>query len=356
MKLGFINGLRGLAILGVVFHHLAFPSFSYGGSGEMSIVDLIASSGWLGVNLFFFLSGFVLFLPYVRGQRTLQETRDFLNFYDRRFRRLYPLYVLVAFVSLLFVYKGDSGHRWALDFLFVTFPFRESTFMPGPNWVLWSIGVEIWFSLLFPFAALAVKRYGFGRAFLIGIPISLVVRLVGQRYFGTRETGDILNFVSDSVFGRFDDFLFGMYAAHGFFFKPANESHRRYLYLAASLGCIAVTVVLWALWWRQELPEWSAAFYSLFLNVGLLLFTTRVADELVGIRRFLEIQALQMLGLMCYSLYVWHGIIAAKLAPHSTVLSYGSYVIILLFMSLLTYRFVEFGHEVKWRKLLPSGG
>ena len=347
VKIDFINGLRGIAIMGVVFHHCFFSSFKYGEGYPLHIADIVASSGWLGVNLFFFLSGFVLYLPYVQGHRSFNAKMDILDFYKRRFLRLYPLYILIAFIALVFFYNGRDAKSWVLKFFFVTFPFKESTFSPSPNWVLWSIGVEFWFSIAFPWIAICIKRFHFSKIFLICIPASLSIRLIGELYFSTREMGNILNFVSDSVFGRFDDFLFGMYAAKNFVAVKVRD-RPQYLTAAISSLCIITTLYLWAFWWRKDIPLWSAAFFSLFINVGLLLFITRVVQSFSAARWLLSFSALQMLGLMCYSIYLWHMIILNRIG-----LSYY-YPLVVLFLSALTYRYVEFGAERNWKKLLPA--
>jgi peptidoglycan/LPS O-acetylase OafA/YrhL len=53
------------------------------------------------VNLFFILSGFVLFLPYAAGQRVMASWADVRHFYGRRFLRLMPLYYFAAVVILV---------------------------------------------------------------------------------------------------------------------------------------------------------------------------------------------------------------------------------------------------------------
>src|SRR5690349_10921917 len=87
-RLGVINGLRGLAILAVMAHH--FKSHlepligPYLPGTSLSLSPLIAN-GWTGVNLFFILSGFVLFLPYASGTRAMTSVHDAVTFYRHRF-------------------------------------------------------------------------------------------------------------------------------------------------------------------------------------------------------------------------------------------------------------------------------
>src|ERR1700689_3768513 len=94
-KLEVINGLRGFAILAVIWHHLFGLYFKPGSSVALEIArggGSFLSYGWIGVPLFFVLSGFVLYLPYAEGGAKLATGADALNFYRRRAERLLPLY------------------------------------------------------------------------------------------------------------------------------------------------------------------------------------------------------------------------------------------------------------------------
>ncbi|MCH7689392.1 MAG: hypothetical protein IH899_22415, partial [Planctomycetes bacterium] len=85
-RLGVVNGLRGVAILGVLYQHLSLdftPACWHAvwvelPSGHAWPIPVWAflSNGWLGVNLFFVLSGFVLFRPYANGWRSMNSRAD----------------------------------------------------------------------------------------------------------------------------------------------------------------------------------------------------------------------------------------------------------------------------------------
>jgi peptidoglycan/LPS O-acetylase OafA/YrhL len=87
-----LDGLRGVAIIAVLCSHLIWPSPSFDG------IDRVLFNGWVGVDLFFVLSGFLI-------TRILCETRDepgyFRRFYVRRSLRIFPIYYL--FLAILFL-------------------------------------------------------------------------------------------------------------------------------------------------------------------------------------------------------------------------------------------------------------
>ena len=143
MKIAAINGLRGLAIVGVVIHHLVFLDIKYGLATTTlnEVCATLLSSGWLAVNLFFFLSGFVLYLPFAKGERVFSDRHSVALFYRHRFKRLFPLYWICSAFSLIFVSSIPANDarffEWIVLLVTVSFPFSEGTFLPRAiNWVL----------------------------------------------------------------------------------------------------------------------------------------------------------------------------------------------------------------------------
>jgi peptidoglycan/LPS O-acetylase OafA/YrhL len=146
-----LEAFRGLAALMVLFTHVGFDS----GAGIMS-----AWAGWLsrldfGVTLFFLLSGFLLFRPYVQhayGRRPAVSARSYLR---RRYVRIYPALIVV----LIFDYLISPGAReasiseWLYTLLMVqnyTMDFLDH--IPGMVQG-WSLCVEVSFYLLLPLIA-----------------------------------------------------------------------------------------------------------------------------------------------------------------------------------------------------------
>ena len=99
-----LDGLRGVAILLVVVHH-AF-NLERGGAGLLGLIDTINRAGWVGVNLFFVLSGFLIGGILIDSRGT---PAYFRTFYVRRSLRIFPLYYLFLVV---FFFAVPPVLRW----------------------------------------------------------------------------------------------------------------------------------------------------------------------------------------------------------------------------------------------------
>lgn len=155
-RLDILDGLRGIAIALVVWYHIALVSGQAFGP-----FDFIARSGYLGVDLFFFISGFCLFYPYARAGiegRPMPTTR---RFFERRILKIVPSYLVALFVFAIvyrtqFASPADAAIQLIshLTFLHTLNPATYGA-ISGP---LWTIGVEVQFYLLFPLIVPWFKR------------------------------------------------------------------------------------------------------------------------------------------------------------------------------------------------------
>lgn len=174
-----IDGLRFIAILAVLAYHVrAICSFHLHASPSGSVIegDLvndIFSTGHLGVQLFFAISGFILSLPFARCWRAGEKPVSLRGYYLRRLTRIEPPYVIhLMFLFLFcilvlrhqpmqqhyFVHSGwlDYSGKHILASLFYLNGFIYGTH-PYPNIVLWSLEVEVQFYLLAPMLAQVFK-------------------------------------------------------------------------------------------------------------------------------------------------------------------------------------------------------
>jgi peptidoglycan/LPS O-acetylase OafA/YrhL len=357
-KIPVINGLRGVAILSIVFHHSFQSFFNYGISNgrPLNFLMLIASSLWMAVDLFFFLSGFVLYLPYASGERKIESGEETMSFYFHRAKRLLPAFYIATFVTIAFyVHRQSSGAENILRIIGIAtfaYPFSGSSFFPIENSPLWSIGVEAWFSVLFPLCVIAVRRIGIWKVVALSIVVSLAFRTYGAIYIDMGQRSE-LNYISDSLGGRLDEFAFGMLAAH--IYCRSIFVKWRPIQLSAGLSLIVLTFMLQAAICIGKVPYESMIFVKLPLDFGLLLFVNATMTRDGPLSAILSIWPLQMAGMMCYSVYLWHIPVLRDHAPqNSSWGTYCLYLVLLCVISWLSYRYVEFSGVKSWRMLLPT--
>ena len=179
-----LDGLRGIAILMVVACHLEFlyqpPSHVRGPLAQLS------QGGWMGVDLFFVLSGFLI-------TGILLATRDgpgyFRNFLARRFLRIWPLYYanLIVFFVLLPLALPKVPHElqsmidhqswfwlYGANWLFA----REHGFNHTGGGYFWSLAVEEQFYLIWPFVVLWLSPRALLRTSIALLLSSIALRVL----------------------------------------------------------------------------------------------------------------------------------------------------------------------------------
>jgi len=182
-----IEGMRGIAVLWVmVFHFVvvrdgrfddAFVAFLK----DWPVLDAFARNGYLGVDLFFLITGFLLTLPWFRHADAGLPPPHWRSFYSRRARRILPAYY-VQLVFLFFVVvpillpriwiqstpfvAGNLGAHFL--FLHYTSPLTSSSMTV--NGALWTLAIEMQYYLLLPLVAPLFVRWpwrSLAAAFLI---------------------------------------------------------------------------------------------------------------------------------------------------------------------------------------------
>jgi peptidoglycan/LPS O-acetylase OafA/YrhL len=149
-KIPQLDAVRGIAVLLVLLHNTdIYPSLR---------LKFIADNGWMGVDLFFVLSGFL-----ITGILLDTKRADgyFRNFYARRCLRIWPLYysVLLFMFVIVPLLRPSEGHVvfdarsspwWAFPIFLQNFLIPMPTMATGPLGVMWSLAVEEQFYLVWP--------------------------------------------------------------------------------------------------------------------------------------------------------------------------------------------------------------
>lgn len=366
MKIGVVNGFRGIAILMVVLHHLFIPyaakdPLHAGQLDPDGIFAAFIANAWLGVPLFFVLSGFVLFLPYRLGRRKIEGLADVRSFYLHRAHRLLPLYFIVVLVTLtLHAQTGVGSLRWYLEaggLLSTLFVFSPHGFMPPSNVVLWSVGIEIWFSLLFPVLIIAIRRWGIGTVVGAILAASSIFNFIG----GSIPVANVGSFrpFTMGIFGSCYQFALGMLVCDLYVRQLHNPKRPAAslpsLIAGLLLGSLGLYVTHHAPWLASRIL--GGMMFSIAFS--LFLFGSLFAGSLL--RSLLESWALQLLGCMCYSIYAWHGIMMNSMIPPDasmlvdTMRMLAPFTVLMLALSALSYRYIEFGHRQDWKALFLIG-
>jgi peptidoglycan/LPS O-acetylase OafA/YrhL len=352
-RLPALTSLRFFAALHVVFFHLQAMKIM---TNPGWFHDL-ASIGYVGVSLFFVLSGFILVYTYAGRTTTVRE------FWRARFARVYPAYLFSLLVTAPWFFiaalKFDLPFfHWAKTHLklaaFLELTLTQAWIPPAAlvwNVVAWSLSVEAFFYLLFPFLLKAYARLSRIQLFSAAVFSWIVTLAISGAYVWRKPDGLAyvdsdtltvfwLNAVKFHPLARLPEFLIGM--ACGFLFLRTRANTK-----------LALPLVLAGLFGFGLAAHYSARIPYPILHTSLLapafaaiVYGLALQPRLVG---FLNVRPMVLLGDASYSLYLLHSTILGMyfFDPKSGGMRSTSVASILLALaiicaiSLLVYRFIE---------------
>ncbi len=299
-----LDVLRALAFLAVFTSHMTGPFVvfkplwqgwwrDYSHCPPVLYPIMAISEGWLGVPLFFVLSGFCI--HYSTMKRAPKEAFRTGDFYWRRFLRIYPAYfVCVLICTALAPWLSPKYFNgWqVITHLLMIHNFIKMTF-GGLNGPLWSLGVESQFYLLYPFLLLFMRRrLSWGQC----LGVALVFNSVLQIYFClTSQPYELTHTRPTFSFPlvTWCDWILGAALAESYV-----EGRRLFTRPALWLIGSALMVVL-ALNFRLLFVQgylFGSVFFAVMMQQYLAWRTPLAWVE----------RALAPIGLISYSLYLWH--------------------------------------------------
>jgi peptidoglycan/LPS O-acetylase OafA/YrhL len=271
VRLNEIDALRGAAALAVVFFHYAghFRRY-YGASGLL--VDA-ASYGHYGVQLFFMISGFVIFL-------TLERTRNVFDFIVGRGFRLYPTYwAIVLFISMIpCIFDGEK--IWMGGLVSNLTMIQSVLGWDNLDIVFWSLTVELGF-----YGTMAIIFYMNGLKNFDSIAWGWLVLTVALPSDSTYGNGILPRWISLLLVQNYAN-LFIV----GIVFYRVRLAGWTYNRFALFCVCVAIEYFLHGL----ESMSFIVAFSSLFIAINKRVFVVAKGNPLV------------FLGFISYSLYLVH--------------------------------------------------
>jgi peptidoglycan/LPS O-acetylase OafA/YrhL len=160
-RLDYVDGVRALAAMYVVLHHIwitSYPDYPRN-SGPMIVGWMLY--GHLAVAVFIVVSGFSLSIAPARRDWELGGVR---KFFRRRAWRILPTYwAALAFSAIVYglITHAQTGHQITAKALLVHATLLQDIInSPKPNGAFWSIAIEAQIYLLFPLCLLIRRRYG----------------------------------------------------------------------------------------------------------------------------------------------------------------------------------------------------
>lgn len=346
-----VTGLRGVAAGWVLLYH--GWQFAHGPKLAVGGIDLtpLLATGYMGVDLFFVLSGFLLGLPFIAARRDPSLPAPSLRrFWANRFRRVLPAYwfqLSLLVVIALLAGTPAFGLGDVLAHYGLVFNLERNDSLVNP--VYWSLPVEWDFYLFLPLLALPFRR---ARGAL-GWALLLVAAAIGFRLLCMAA---VQQWGADGIAvyrwiiqlpGRIDQFVLGMLAAWAFLALPARGVTRG----LAWAGLALVLLMSWGAAARgdfitQGIAPWLYWHYSL-VALGFAAIVLAVSQHPRSLlARGLASRPIAWLGMVSYSLYLWHYPLLQwqqALAPAAWPAWWGVALVLpaILLVSWLSYRLIE---------------
>lgn len=179
---GFLDGIRGIAILMVVASHTLYVNPN--ATGLVRAVGSFFAAGTIGVTVFFTLSGFLIALPFwkrkVRGESVMPP-----GYVMRRFWKIYPPLALsvLLLTPIYIMLKGDAAGYCKIALQWLSGVAWLVPVQSKLNPVMWSLVVEVHYYALLPLCFLCLSRVGYKTTLqLLGLGFLVLPPLVKMWY------------------------------------------------------------------------------------------------------------------------------------------------------------------------------
>jgi peptidoglycan/LPS O-acetylase OafA/YrhL len=316
-----LDVLRGIAILSVFcFHGLKwYLPLGVATGPYVREIGQAVSFGWLGVNLFFVLSGFLI-------TGILLDTRTKKNywssFYIRRILRIVPLYLVVLVILKLVL---NCTWAYVILCLFYLANFASQLRIPGLGYgPLWSLAVEEQFYLVWPYVVRQLRLRALATLCVVGIVLSPILRAISVS--NLLHLGNPYN----TTWLICDNLFYG--ALMAIFLRTAAATEQRVAQLtvvAGGLGAVLLGAGFSFQLLSRSTPS-GAAFQPIpFLLIfsSLLLVSLRFGDHPTVYR---ALAPLRFFGYISYGFYLFHTLgffafdwVAEHLGVHPQMLTIG---------------------------------
>jgi peptidoglycan/LPS O-acetylase OafA/YrhL len=312
-RLACLDGLRGIAILLVMLVHFGRGTHT---NPVAHLLFKAAGAGWVGVDLFFVLSGFLItrILLSTRG-----NPRYFVDFYGRRVLRIFPLYYGVLTVALVLAPLIVGGNlplehpsqAWLWSYTSNVYPALRGEWFVMPNLLglnlghFWSLAVEEQFYLIWPFLVWRLSPQK-----LMWLCGALAITSISLRLWFVAD-GLSPNAIYCFTPFRMDGLVTGAWIAVASFRGARWE---RATPRAAALASVCLATLVGSMlatsdtfWTNRLMQTFGYSLLAILFGAAIVLAIAAPPTSLR--RRLLESGFLAFFGKYSYGLYVFHGLL-----------------------------------------------
>ena len=330
-----IDGLRAIAVLSVVFHHFNPKIFP---------------GGYIGVDIFFVISGYL-----IAGiiKKEIEENRfSFVNFYERRVRRIFPALfsVLIFTIILSYYYLLPSDFIVTLRGLVSTLfffsnlvfwkDFEAGYFAATDDGLIplvhtWSLSVEEQFYLFFPLLLFFLYKFKFKVVSIVfSLILLFIISLFLSEYFVTDKPVAVFFLTPFRIW----ELLAGTLLVFNILPTVKNRV------LNELLSMIAFSMIIYPSFFYNEVTKFPGI-SALLPVVGSAMIIQLGKSGNTFIKSILEIRLILFIGLISYSLYLWHWpilVFSKHLSINFPILNnIFALLIISIIVSSLSYFYIE---------------
>lgn len=341
-----LDGLRAIAVISVILYHAKISIFGY----------QVFKGGFIGVDIFFVISGYLI-SSIILKELIITGSFSLKYFYERRIRRILPILLLVMLASLpiAWMYLMPKNFVDLSKSLLYSLGFSSNFYFHYTNQEYgavsalfipllhtWSLSVETQYYILFPIVLIIAFKYF--RKYLLNILVICLILSLIMANWGSR------NYVSATFYllhARMWEFLFGSILAYFHISIDGGGGEGRWQYKsfqilnkifpAFGLFLICHSVLLF----NDKILHPS--FYTLSPVIGVCLIIWFSKNDLIA--KILSTKLFVGIGLISYSLYLWHYPIFAF--ARITEFSSGDLfkqillLIIIVILSIISYYLIE---------------
>jgi peptidoglycan/LPS O-acetylase OafA/YrhL len=355
-----LDGLRGIAVIVVMALHIFKRATEFTEHPVLLAITKFTEIGWVGVDIFFALSGFLITSILLRAK---QEEHYFRNFYVRRVLRIFPLYYFAIVLVLLFAPKLESEFTSQLNValpVLVLYQQNWAVLFRGFHLtrylgITWSLAIEEQFYFIWPFVVFSLNRERLIKAGIGYIIVSFVTRIFAVFFWG--NLGDVSRFFFYASFARFEEIIFGALLAVFLTGDGAREQVRHYSFPLFVVSFLTFLTLCYLVLPNSPHPEYA----NIPLTVGGYTTAALFATALIGVfvthppkdilRRLFRNPVLVFFGKYSYSMYIFHisaALILLDVYWHTGLRGWKPYILyivttyaVTVLIALLTWNLLE---------------